>query len=272
MLTRIPRIATFLLCILIISLSTHYSEIRAQSNFEGVLTYTFHERSDSGEGDQNSTMTEQGRFELVLSPDLILFDKLDEIQGYQPLPMMQSPRIYVRLDHKDFVFLQSPKQGFKVSKAEIVAMMELMKQMQSSSSSASSGNQDSDEYPEVDIRQTEETKTLQGYNTRKFILTDREHPEEIVEVWLADDMQIEWGMLAEPWGESAQDLFPKDMPLPRLLRKGGLPLLVERKSGNTVTHRIECSRLEKQQIRGGKYDLPSNVKLRSFQEMMMGGQ
>ena len=245
---------------------------RAQQPFEGVLTYTIHEAPAGGDIDSEDATG--GQFNLVLSPELILFDELDRIEDYQPAPMMESSRIYVRLDHKDFVFLQNARQGLKVSKSDIVAMMEMMEQMRKMQGQAAqdteSGWQTAEE--EVRVEATGETATIQGYTAAKYVMTNADRPGEVVETWLARDMNVEWGMLAEPWGDSAQKLFPDNMPLPKLLSEGGIPLLMEQKKDGRITHRVECTRISKEPIKGSRYELPSDVRLQSFQQMMMGGQ
>ena len=116
--------------ILLVFLLTGVSSLTvAQNTFEGQLKYRFFEQNaESGSGEMEAK-TDIG---LFLTPQKIVIDELDEVRGYSPIPSLESSRIYIDLTEQSFVFLSSERQGIKIRKQELIAMVSFIKQMNES--------------------------------------------------------------------------------------------------------------------------------------------
>jgi len=242
------RITTLLL-ILMVAIAAP----SAYAQFEGQITYEHYHLNAS-----NGNKTDDGHMNLYITPNRILVNDLD---NYSMGPI-QSKGVLIRLDSKDFVFLTGDNQALQISKAQVVSMYNMMQGM-----SGSNGN--NYHKPNIDVIETGEHKTIDGYKCRKVTVKDNENPNEQTDLWLTEDLDINWGMLTQPWSAGNQSLFPGSLPLQKLLSKGSLPLKVEHFVDGKLSDVIETSNINKNQVARAMVQIPAGVEVLSFQDYLM---
>lgn len=219
----------------------------SHAQFEGKVLYSSYQVNAEGEK-QN-----QDEFTLYLTPERIL---LQGENRYEVIGNIQTEGVLVRLDAKDFVFLTGDKQVLKISKADILSIMNML-----------GNNSKSSTPPDVNYKQTGETQRIQGYTCEKFVFTDEDNVNLRSEVWMTKELEINWGMLAESWG-SSQKMIAGDLPLNLIFDEGYFPVRVESYRDGKLTGLMEASEITKSSIARAMVQIPSGVKVLSFQDYL----
>jgi hypothetical protein len=243
--------------ILVTGLFLLFGSNAALAQFEGVITMKHIVAKDQ---------SEDGAFELIITPQRMMVTGLDAVGGYQAMQNMSSSGILIRLDRRDFVFMNDEKTAIKISKGQLLAMQSMMKSMQ-----AYTGEGSDTEIPDYTFKKTGRTRDINGYQTEEFTIVMEDQPDVSYHAWVTKALNINWGMLAEKWGEGSMSLFPNDVPLNKLIDNGGMPILLERKKNGQLTDWLECSSIDRRTVRANEVNLPSGVKIMSLQDMMMQG-
>jgi hypothetical protein len=247
---------TSITTVLIIALAILLNSPQAYAQFEGTITLK-HQVADS---DQS-----EGQVTIFITRDRMKIADLESVGGYEAVGGITSQGVLIRLDQRDFVFMTDDQTALKISKDELVSMYAMMKSM-----SAYTGSEQP-EVPDFQFRKTGASKDIQGYRAEEFEISSSDQPGITYHAWVTNDLNINWGMLAESWGEGTASLFPNNIPLNKLIDRGGLPLLVERKRDGKLIDWVECATIDNQRVRQADISLPSGVRVMSLQDMMMQG-
>jgi hypothetical protein len=226
------------------------------AQFEGSITLT-HRVADSDHS--------EGSITLLINKNRMKIADLESVGGYQAVGGVNSKGILVRLDKRDFVFMTDDQTALKISKDQLVSMYAMMNSMNAYTGS------ETQKTPEFNFEKTGQTRDIQGYRAEEFLITSSDQPGISYHAWVTSDLNINWGMLAENWGEGTASLFPNDIPLNKLIDRGGLPILVERKRDGRLLDWVECSTIDAQRVSVDQMSLPRGVRIMSLQDLMMQG-
>ncbi len=220
----------------------------SRAQFEGRILY------DSYEIDASGARQKGDQFTMHITPERIL---LQGENRYSFVGSIQTEGVLVRLDYEDFIFLTGSAEVLKISKADIVAMMNMF-----------GGGNGEDIEPDVNYRHTGENKTIKGYRCEKFVFTDKENPAYTSEIWMTKGVNINWGMLAEPWGDKTEKMLGEDIPFKLIFEEGYLPLVVESYDNGNLTSIMEATEISETSIAKALVQIPSGVKMLSFQDYL----
>lgn len=180
--------------------------INAYAQFEGKIAYKVYEMD-------NGSQQQKENFTAFITPQRILF------QGSESMEVpgnIETQGLLVRLDKKDFVLFTSSNSALSITKSEVTSFMNMFGQKSSGTSSKIKKS--------VNIEQTGETKTIGGYQAQKFVITDPNEKNKKAVLWMTQEVDINWGMIADPWGNSMQFMTDDDFPTKLIFKEGWLPL------------------------------------------------
>lgn len=218
-----------------------------QAQFEGTIAF----QNYVIEGEERES---HDSFTLYLTGDRIL---LRGGNSYDLMGPIQASGILIRLDREDIVFLNDEETALAVSKSDITSMMNMF----------GNGEAGSSDEPEVLYEKTGETKELMGHTVEKYLFRDDEE-DNYTHVWMVSDLDINWGMLAEPWGESAQQMVSGDIPIGEIFRKNLFPLQVEFFSGGELRSVTEATQIDRSTVSRSLMQVPDGVKILSLQDYL----
>jgi len=223
----------------------------AKAQFEGSITYESTDYTSVSNEDDDS-------FTLHLTPDRML---LEGDKSYNFLESIKTEGVLVRLDKEDFVFLTGGEQALKISKTDITSMMNLF-----------NGGQDvTQQADNVDITQkrTGETKDIQGFQADEFIFKNNDENEnKHFAVWMTRDIDVNWGMLAEPWDDADQLISSTDFPVDLVFKEKYFPLRFESYEDDELKSVLEATKIDKGPVDTDKMQVPAGVNVLSMQNYL----
>lgn len=229
----------------------------ASAQFEGTLDINRY--SVSSDGDESL----KANYNLSFNSDRILFSNAEGAEDLDMMGAIEANRIIIRHDSEDFVFLGRRPEAVVLKKEELLTMIRLMENVKGL-------NQEDEEQQNVDIgvefTQTSETKAINGYRAQKWLMQN-ENSNEVFHVWLTRDINIEWGLLSEPWLTDLT-LF-SDLPFAEWMSQGETPILVERFVEEKITDRVAIENINQRNLGNGHFDIPSGVEVLNFQQLLM---
>jgi hypothetical protein len=224
----------------------------AYAQFEGQITMNLFSY-DNGQ-------PEVSELNLYATKDRIM------LKGEENLELMggvSSGGLLIRNDMKDFIIMTEEKKALQATKAGIESMVEMM--------TGWAGESESDpEAPEVKYTFSERTQTVNGFETTEMIVTDTENPGKHLSVWLTPDIDINWGMLAEPWKgmPTSMDKELNGMSQEIFFKGKNFPMLVESVEGDERTKVMEVRNVNRSSIAKAMVEVPAGVQLISLQEFI----
>jgi hypothetical protein len=223
----------------------------ATAQFEGEITYKSYDYKNGEE--------ENDEFTLHITPDRIL---LQGEKKYDFMGSMKTEGVLVRLDEQDFVFKTDDQTALKISKTDITSMMKMV----------GNGNSASAAAKEYDIKQnrTGETQELNGFSAEKFIFKDEEGgPNDYAVVWMTKGIDVNWGMLAESWGnEEANTLINDSFPMDLVFQEKYIPLLIETYKKGEKTSGLEATNINQSAVNQSLVEIPSSMKVLNMQQYL----
>ncbi|MDX1638802.1 MAG: DUF4412 domain-containing protein [Balneolaceae bacterium] len=224
----------------------------ASAQFEGKIVFDTYDVANDGSQQRSD------RFSLYLTSDRILLEGSNQ---YNFVGSIQTEGVLIRLDFEDFVILTGEQSALNISKQDIDAMMNMF-----GNGNSTNGSRGTDR--EVNYEKTGETLVVKGYTCEKFIFTDQEEPNDHAEVWMTNDISINWGMLAEPWGNQDLNMIGDQLSFDLIFREGYFPLRMEGYKSGTLRQVTEVSEIEESDVAKAMVQVPQGVKVLSFQDYL----
>jgi hypothetical protein len=224
----------------------------ASAQFEGKITYNSYEYSPEG------SQEKQDEFTMYVTSDRIL---LQGEKKYDFMGSIQTEGVLVRLDFEDFVFLTGDEKALKISKADITSMMNMFDNGENASKEVADKGED------INFERTNESTTIRGYKCEKFIFRDEDNENEHTEVWMTKDLQMNWGMLAEPWSGSAEALI-SSFPMDLVFKEKYFPVKVDVFRNDKMISRLEATDINTSSIAKAIVQVPSGIQILSFQDFL----
>lgn len=221
------------------------------AQFEGEITYSSYEYGTDG------TEEKEDEFSLFITSERIL---LQGENKYEFMGSIKTEGVLVRLDFKDFVFLTGNEQALKISKSDITSMMNMF-------DNGKDAEEVAEEAGDVKYERLGEKKSIKGYECEKFIFRDGNKKNQHTIVWMTKDVTVNWGMLAEPWSGSANDII-SNFPMDLIFVDNYFPLQVEGYKENRLVSKLEATDISTSAVAKAMVNVPSGVKVLSFQDYL----
>jgi hypothetical protein len=229
--------------------------VSAQTFFEGRLKIV--QTNYSGGKKDNSTI------DIFVTPNRIKVESNKRTVNMQMLGTDDVSEVLIRLDMEDLVIHSKDmnNEALKISKADIEAMMNMVKNM----AKQFGGDEKGINEPKVTLKVTKETKKIAGYKSVKTIVTSSDDPNQELHVWLSTELNVNLGMLAEDWDFLDTIVSGSN----KWLKKGEFPMAVYSYKKGTLVNQVEISEVKKGKVEVSKIEVPKNVRLLSFQDLLM---
>lgn len=223
----------------------------AAAQFEGEITYNTYDYTDGSEARGDV-------FKLYITPERIL------LQGEKKYDFMESLKtegVLVRLDSQDFVFLTGKNEALKIAKTDITSLMNMF---------GNNNGEALDEEYDIHENRTGETQTIKGYQCEKFIFRDEgDSANNYSEVWMTKEIDVNWGMLAEPWGDNNTNaLLSDDLPMDLMFEENYFPIKLESYKDGELASALEATEIQKTSVDPAMVQVPSGIKVMTMQEYL----
>ncbi len=237
-------------CLLALFLAASVGNSFAQ--FEGKITYSLYEMNDSGDREEEEHLT------AFITPERIL---LQTEESMSMAGSFETQGLLIRLDKKDFVFLTGNKTAMSITKAGINSMMNMFGAMGKGQQKAESVEKD------FTFSNTGETETIGGYSASKFVFQTEGEENQKAVIWMTRDININWGMLAEPWGDSISFLTSEALPTDLVFQEGWLPLRATFYEDGQISGGMSAQ-VKTTDLAQSMVQLPPDVQVRSLSEYL----
>ncbi|GAB5407912.1 MAG: hypothetical protein BalsKO_02770 [Balneolaceae bacterium] len=169
--------------------------------------------------------------------------------------------LLIRNDRKDFIVMMGENKALQFTKEELEGFFQMAGMMGGNDENGASLDSD------TDFNYTNKTRTIQGYETTELLIESSENKSSL-SIWLTSDIDINWGMLAEPWKNVPENLRSSSSRLTQEFKSQNFPMLIEvHEKGETKTV-MEVSNVNKSSIAKAMVEIPSGVNLIGLQEMI----
>jgi hypothetical protein len=175
--------------------------------------------------------------------------------------MMEASGILIRSDMKDFVIMMGEKEALRFTKEELEGMFSMISMM--------SGGAETEPEVNADYRYTNEVRTLQGLKATELRVEDDEKPNTYLSVWLTNELDIDWGMLSEPWNNVPTSLSGQVNQMTQEFKSRNFPMLIQVTERGKTTTLFEVTEVRKSRIAKDMVEMPAGLELMSLQQMMM---
>lgn len=227
--------------------------IAVSAQFSGVVEYDVYNPA--------STSGEVVNINMAFSENRIA---VDSNISMNLMAGLRARGVYVRHDLSDFVVVTTDEEGLKITKSELDNLVGMINQFQGRRPAAEQKPFDWD----TRVRETGETKEIHGYQSIEFEL-DGEREDEVISVWLTDQIKVDWGLLLDAWTSVGAMQFDQEIPIEILMNANSFPLLVEVNRGGRVVYRAESTSVSTPLADLSQVNVPSGLKLLGLSDLMM---
>lgn len=204
------------------------------------------------------------RYEVKLNADRMLFRSTSPGESVDIGGVAHGDRVLVRLDREDFILLDGREQGVAIRKQEVESLMDMLENMGGAGEDPAAQMQDG--AVDLDMKRTGQRRSINGFQAQEWVLDDPDS-ENRYHVWLTGELDIHWGMLAEPWFGRLQ--LMDGVPFGRWIREGRTPVLVEHYLGDRKAYVVRLENIREGDVTPSDLEVPEGVQLLSFQQLLM---
>lgn len=210
----------------------------------------------------NGIPVKEGKVSILVANDRIRIDGLNGSKLPEQFGGMKTNSILIRLDKKDFIVIGEKSTAVQIKKSEIVQMLNLVSSVKSHLGDADTSS------TKANVVNTTQKKIIEGYPCQKVVIHKFDDGKEMTaNVWITHKIQVNWGMLTEPWGNENSEIAELLSPL--WLKNGTLPIYAQIYQDGIKRMTIRIEHIEKRKIEVSKMFLPLNIHLISFREMLL---
>lgn len=223
----------------------------AFAQFEGQITMDVYSEEDG--------QMEVSQINLFATSDRIM---LQGENDFSVMDQMSTDGLLIRNDMKDFVIMTGKDQALQVTKVEIEGLVEMLSSWGGNASTKQPNT------PKTEYSFSDRTQNILGYETAEMIVTDAENPNKHLSVWLAPEIDINWGMLAEKWNNMPESIDSEINGVAQdVVFKGkNFPLLIEAVEGNERKTIMKVNNVNKSSVAKAMVEIPAGVSLMSFKD------
>ena len=226
--------------------------IDAKAQFEGQVTMNLFTKEKGVE--------KVNKLNMYVTSDRIFLKGEEEVNFSDSF---NSGGMLIRNDKKDFVVLMDNNDALQVRKTEIEGLFKMFLSWGGESSETNSQNDN------MSYVYTGETREIKGYKTTELLISSSDN-EGKMSVWLTPNIDINWGMLSEPWKNLPAEA---EQAVNRISREAvfngkNFPMLIE-VSGKKGTEKLmEVSSINKSSIAKAMVQIPAGVNLIGVTDLM----
>lgn len=85
---------------------------------------------------------------------------------------------------------------------------------------------------------------------------------------MTDELDINWGMLAEPWGQTELDVMGDNLSFNLIFEEGLFPLKIEAYKSDVLTQVTEAEEVNQSEVARAMVQIPQGVKVLSMQDYL----
>ncbi len=243
--------ASFVL-LLVISISNQ--SVHAQ--FNGVIDMHLYSINDQ-------EVTDTSLVQMFVTNDRIL------IKGAEDQRLKsgsyEASGLLIRQDQKDFVLMMGKNQALQLTKSEIEGFFSMISTVFGIEQPSAAEMEEN----KTKIEVTGRVDKIKGYTSKEIRITKADD-DGYLSVWTTSKLDMNWGLLAEPWLNSPEWLRDATDRLTLEFQTNSIPVLITwtTNDGNTTTI-YELMRAEKSAIAKAMVELPSNYQLLGFSDWIM---
>ena len=228
--------------------------ITVNAQFQGQITMLIYSEDNAEQS--------IGELNLYATPDRIM------LQREEPVSFLDgeynATGLLIRNDKKDFVVMVGEGEALHFTKEELEGLFSMIGMMSGEDKSVNSNS---------DMRYTNKIRKIKEYDCTELLISTEEN-KETLSVWLTSGIDINWGMLAEPWNNVPDNMKNSANTLSQEFKSQNFPMLVEvNKKGKTETL-FEVTNINKSSIAKAMVEVPAGTNLVGLQsmifKMMMG--
>ncbi len=168
--------------------------------------------------------------------------------------------LLIRNDKKDFIVMMGENKALQFTKEELEGFFQMAGMM---------GNDDNDANltSNTTFSYTNKTRNILGYEATELLIEDTENKSSL-SVWLTSSIDINWGMLAEPWKNVPESMKNSSTRLTQEFKSKNFPLLIEVHEKGETNIAMEVTNVNKSSIAKAMVEVPAGVSLIGLQEMI----
>src|SRR5690625_2902576 len=228
--------------------SQNEGDIVASTPFEGHINFEVRDLLDDEKVPQRIRLTSNSERVMVNSN-----------YRYRVVGGLEASGLLVRNDQNDFVFMNSNEDAFIISSQEVDSFGEMIRRLRGGGSTGSGWG---------GSMQTGETSAIRGYETERVRLY-QQGSANFMDIWLTDQIEVNWGSVEEAWRRSLSSMVQLDMPLEMVMESGRFPLqMTWYEAGQPVMH-METLSVENSRVSRSQVEIPENLKLIGYGDLMM---
>lgn len=213
---------------------------------------------------ENNGVPEVNELNLYATSDRII------VQGQESVSMMDglnASGLLIRNDEKDFIVLMGENKALQFTKEELEGFFQMAGMISRGESS------DADIDSNTNFRYTNREKKILGYDCSELLI-ESEDSDGSVSIWLTKGIDINWGMLTQPWNNAPENMRNTLTRLTQEFKSQNFPLLIEVTDKGEKSTVFEVTNVNRSSIAKAMVEVPAGVNLIGLQElifsMMMG--
>lgn len=244
-------VLTLLSFLLLQNLAFAQAATGTEAFFQGTLSFDVYGK----ESDQKSLKKSASFFIHVADKRFSIANQSSYQWLNNPLGLKKVSSLMVRSDLKDFVILEEEaKSAVIVQKSSLDYLIQWVESAKKSSQKSEA------EANDWTIEQGVSSMKIAGLDASltRISTVDETGKRMTFNLWLADQMKMDWGMLAESWLPAAVDEAPKDVF--KVLSDYRLPLRIEYLENNDRKAYLECTQASSKPLAASMFDIPSNYE------------
>lgn len=233
------------------TLSFLFIGVDAKAQFEGQITINLYAKEKGVE--------KVNKLNMFVTSDRIFLKGEDEMN----FDSFNSGGILIRNDKKDFVVLMENNDALQVKKSEIEGLFKMFLSWGGESSQTDSENDN------MSYVYTGETREIRGYKTTELLISSSDNDGKM-SVWLTPNIDINWGMLSEPWKNLPADAEQAVNKISReaVFNGKNFPMLIEVSGKNGTEKIMEVNSINKSSIAKAMVQIPAGVNLIGVTDLM----
>lgn len=232
----------------------------AHAQFQGHINMNIYNNEDG--------ITEKNELNMYVTKNRIFIQGEDNVSFADGV---KSNGLLVRNDTKDFILMMDKNEALKITKTEIEGLFSMIGMMGSIASTPSSKGAKS----EPNFRYSNKERTINGFKTSQLIIDNISdgNKGDYLSVWLTPKIDINWGMLAEPWKNLPADVESTVNGAFRqtVFSGNNFPILIEAydaEKGETFKV-LEVISITKSNVAQAKVDVPNGTTIVGLNQLMM---
>lgn len=226
--------------------------VAAQAQFEGQVSMNIYNVEDG-------VVKEANEVNLYVTKNRVLIKGEDNIDFSNGL--MKAEGLLIRHDMKDFVIMMGEDEALRFTKEELEGFFGMFSMM---SQENDMGYDDTN----TTFKYTNEVRTINGMKATELQVWSEEM-EGYLSIWITNEIDINWGILAEPW-QNVPGAFQKStLTMTQEFKSRNFPVLVEVHEVGKSYKVFEVTNVRESRIAKDMVEIPENITLVSLQTLFM---